>query len=569
MRVFIWMAAQAIGQAAWADSPGQNLPPGVDPARTLKEMQQQTAPTPDTAIPKVILPKEQAPAPPAGAGEIHFMLGGATLEGVTLLSSQETDAVIQPWIGKEISVAQIGELARQLTAVYRSKGFMLASVQVPPQRIEKDGRIKLIAIEGELEDIDIQGGDPKGEPLIRAYLAPLLRDKTITLDRIEHALLLAQDLEGVNAHALMEPGSQDGLVKLTVKVTRDPVSFQLYYDNMNSPYQGRDRVIGSTQANNLFGHSDYMRLSLQKSFDTSELTSWSILQGIMLGSEGTRLELSYSDSITQPGYKLQPYHFRGEARIASAMVLTPLERGRYFNVRAQYGIQHLDSKQTANDGDETLYHDRLNMLTAGGSVDWQDNWMGGGLSVLNLNYYQGISGDPGHPDPSRAHAKGQFAEFEFFFNRFQTLTRRFSLQVAAGGQYAFAPLVSSEQYSLGGYPFGRGFDMSTLAGDQGLAGKAELRYDISDYFGHNLSPLVRQMSLFGFYDVGKVWNYHSVSSSLASTGWGLRGTLDATPQQNINKRSMDFEVFMAWKEHAPDFVSDNSPVVRARLILNF
>jgi len=568
LAILIGIAAGLCWQASRADSPGQNLPPGVDPARMLKEMQQ-TPPPPETAAPKVVLPDTPAPVPQAGADEIRFILGDVVVEGVTLLTAQETGTVIAPWIGKEISVAELGEIARQLTALYRGKGFVLASVQVPPQRIEKEGRIRLIAIEGELEAIDIQGGDPEGEPLIRSLLTPLLHDKSMTLARLEHALLIAQDLEGVEAQALMSPGSRDGLVKLTVKVTRDPVSFQLYYDNMNSKYQGPDRVIGTTQVNHLFGHSDYMRLSLQKTFDTSELTSWSILQGLMLGSEGTRLELSYTESITQPGENLRPYQFRGEARIASATVLMPLERGRYFNLRAQFGVQHLDSRQTAEARNAEVYHDRLDMLTAEGSVDWQDNWMGGGLSVLNLNYTQGISGDPGHPIPSRPHAEGQFGALEFFVNRFQTLTQRVSLQLAAGGQHASDPMVSSEQYSLGGYPFGRGFDMSSIAGDHGLAGKAELRYDVSDRFGGNLSQMMRQMSLFGFYDAGKVWSFHRDASSLAASGWGLRGVIDATPKDNVDKRSLDFEVFMAWKQHTPDGVNDDRPVVKARLILNF
>ena len=93
--------------------------------------------------------------------------------------------------------------------------------------------------------------------------------------------------------------------------------------------------------------------------------------------------------------------------------------------------------------------------------------------------------------------------------------------------------------------------MSTIAGDEGLAAKAELSYDISGHLAHDASSLVRQLSLFGFYDAGKVWSYHSESASLASTGWGVRGALDTTPINNINKRSLDFEVFMAWKQQAP------------------
>jgi len=101
------------------------------------------------------------------------------------------------------------------------------------------------------------------------------------------------------------------------------------------------------------------------------------------------------------------------------------------------------------------------------------------------------------------------------------------------------------------------------------AAQAVIRRLIRQGARPSLSQMVRQMSLFGFYDAGKVWSFHRDASSLAASGWGLRGVLDATPMNNVDKRSLDFEVFMAWKQHIPEGVNDGRPVVKARLILNF
>ncbi|MEI8325650.1 MAG: ShlB/FhaC/HecB family hemolysin secretion/activation protein [Betaproteobacteria bacterium] len=544
------------------------MPPGAEAGRQLIEPGKPPSLPMEIRKPPILMPQEDAVAQtPPGDDDVRFLLGGVTLEGVTLLEAKETDALVQPLLGKEVSLSRLFELARELTALYRGKGYLLAQVSLPPQRIGLEGAVHLQAIEGSIESIDIEGGDPRGEPLIRAYLDPLLNDKSVTIARIERALLLAEDLEGVAVNTRLGAGSVSGKLKMVIKVQRDDVSGQLYYDNMSSPYQGRDQAMLTGQINNLFGHSDYTRVSLQKPFDSSKMTNWAFMQGIMLGNSGARLELSYSDSETHPGDDLQVYQLQGNAKLSKAQVLLPLQRSRYYNLRAQFGVQHLDSRQTEFNGEVDLYHDRLNMLTAGGSVDWQDNWQGGGLSILMLNFTQGVSADPSLP--SRKNAKGEFAKLDFFFNRFQVISEKVSLQLSAGGQYAWAPLVSSAQYGLGSYPFGRGFEPSTIVGSQALAGKLELRYDLLEAIGKHISPSISQLSVFGFYDGGKEWDYYGTSASLSSNGIGLRGVLDAYSTRNIDKRSLDFEVFVAWKQHAPSYIANTSPVLRARVIMNF
>ena len=553
---------------ATAQTVGQQLPPGMDAGRAIEDMQLPSGQPRRLPAPKLTLPEVQIPQDRSAKDEdLHFILGSVTLDGNTLLTDQDLDLVVQPLLGTPMSVSGLSQLAQALTALYRSKGYVLARAELPPQRIERDGHVRLLAVEAEIESVQIRGGDPNGEPLIRSYLQSLLHNRSVELERIENSLLLARDLEGVAISAELAEGSSPGTVVLIVSVERAATSWQIYYDNMNSPYQGLDRFIAMGQFNNLYGRSDYLRLTAQRAFHTSESTSWSILQGLMVGEYGERVELSYSDSVTHPGGKLKPFNLEGTASIGSIIYYLPVQRSRYFTVRTQLGLVALNSQQTALGASESLYHDRINMMTVGGGVDWQDSVLGGGLSALSLNADVGLSPNPEHP--SRYKARGQFVALKYFLNRFQTITDKLSLQLALGGQFADYPLVSSEQYGLGAYPFGRGFDISTIAGDQAAAGKIELRYDLTEFFRRVTSPLVSAMSVFAFHDAGRVWSFYADSASLASSGIGLRGTLDAHPLRNIDKSSLNFDLFVAWKQYAPAYVNQNSPVVRARVILNF
>jgi hemolysin activation/secretion protein len=86
-------------------------------------------------------------------------------------------------------------------------------------------------------------------------------------------------------------------------------------------------------------------------------------------------------------------------------------------------------------------------------------------------------------------------------------------------------LLLSEQFSLGGSRFGRGYDPAELTGDDALAGTVELRY------GHGVEwDILRSFQLYLFYDLGAVWNHGADSllrrASLASAGGGVRLTLE-------------------------------------------
>jgi hemolysin activation/secretion protein len=84
------------------------------------------------------------------------------------------------------------------------------------------------------------------------------------------------------------------------------------------------------------------------------------------------------------------------------------------------------------------------------------------------------------------------------------------------------PLLSSEEYGVGGPQFGRGFDNSEIVGDQGAAGKIELIY--SHALNNNY---LQALQVYSFYDIGAAWNKDpstgiSPRQSLSSAGLGTR-----------------------------------------------
>jgi hemolysin activation/secretion protein len=164
----------------------------------------------------------------------------------------------------------------------------------------------------------------------------------------------------------------------------------------------------------------------------------------------------------------------------------------------------------------------------GASYDFRDRF--GGQSEVGLGLRQGLhilnASENSDPKNSRLEGKSNATLVKGRASRHQHLKLDFALFVAAQGQYAFDPLLSDEQFSVGGEQFGRGFDPSDRKGDHGLGFTSELRYSRPVRLG----PL-RGYQAYGFYDLGVVWQRASREAreqrrdQLASVGIGVRTQL--------------------------------------------
>src|SRR5262249_38958952 len=122
------------------------------------------------------------------------------------------------------------------------------------------------------------------------------------------------------------------------------------------------------------------------------------------------------------------------------------------------------------------YADETRVLRAGFHGFWQS---AGSLSQASLKASFGLNlfGASGFSplERSRPDARGQFTKVNLHLSRYRDLGRYFGVYAALDGQYAVDPLLLSEEFSLGGQPYGRGYDYGELTGDHGIAGLVELR----------------------------------------------------------------------------------------------
>jgi hemolysin activation/secretion protein len=124
--------------------------------------------------------------------------------------------------------------------------------------------------------------------------------------------------------------------------------------------------------------------------------------------------------------------------------------------------------------------------------------------------------------PSTNSGRVDFNKIEGTFIRTQPLPQNFSAFFAAYAQYAFTPLLVSEQCSYGGRFFGRAFDPSQMLGDHCWSVLGEARYDIPT----GIKQLTRSQ-LYAFADHGQVYYIDPAAGTPAtqhgtSAGGGVR-----------------------------------------------
>jgi hemolysin activation/secretion protein len=484
------------------------------------------------ALPPLPAPKAQ-PANTLGAEaeKIKFKLTHIILQGNTVYSNAELEALYKDKLNKVISVAELQEITQKITNYYRNNGYILSRAILPPQHVSH-GVVHVQVIEGFIEQVHVIGVPKGAQKILQIYGNKIAAQRPLQLKRMEHYLLLANELPGVQVKAVLEPSkTTQAASDLNLVADTKKVSGYLSYDNYGTRYIGPTEVSGGITVNSVLRSGDSSELDYATTTDPKELKFVQLLHNTPLGTNGARLILSGNRGLTRPDFVLRPLKINGDSSTIYAMVQYPILRSRTSNITLDGSFNYIDSRVTQTAQNSTLYADHLRTIRLGGNVDRSDSWHGAnsasihvedGLSFLGATS-EALGNTPGIT--SRFGGSGHFTKFNLQLSRLQQLgASRYSLYALMKGQYALEPLLASEQFDFGGVQqgLGRGYDAAEIIGDRGLSGSIEFRA--------NVSPekfFLQAAQLYAFYDIGVIWDIKHVvdqkrKQSASSVGVGTR-----------------------------------------------
>lgn len=421
--------------------------------------------------------------------------------GLTVIPESLAQKAVEPFVGKAKRFQDLLDAAAELKKLLAGRGFFLAEVVVPEQKI-KDGVVELMVLEGRLGKVKVEVAKDVGmsTPYIESFVADLKPGAIIETAAIERALFLLSDLKGINIRTVFEPGEKTGSSNLTIKVTRTR-TFEANFDadGNGSIYTGTYRYGGGLDFNNLAGRGDLFSVRYTKAADTLEYRRFSYL--MPLGASGTKLGFAISDL----NYRLttatfDPLRASGTANITSLILGYPILRSRNVNLIAtgQGDLRKLYDQQLAS-GRKSEKSLLVSSASLGG--DFRDSLGGGGINVFNAaQTYGNLSFQTAATlvsDNASRKTNGQYTKTNLTYSRLQTIMDGVGFYFSYNGQFASKNLDSSEKFSLGGPQAVRAYPQGEGSGDEGYVFTGELRFRVP--IGEELPG---NMVLTAFYDGG-------------------------------------------------------------------
>jgi hemolysin activation/secretion protein len=448
------------------------------------------------------------------------------LQGNTLISEAEMAPLLQPHLGRQLTLDEIRAVADELTRLHISKGFKLAHTYVPEQSFA-NGTVQLLVFEGKIGSLKVNGAEHRSPEMLSDYFSEIVSDGQYREDEVVRSLLLVNDLPDVKARIRLEKGQQKGTTDLVLEVEdRDPVGMWLSYNNYGSTSVGQNRA-GLTAAHlDVSGVGDRLGVSTVVGFPTNTNVFVEAAYSRPLNTTGTRLNLGYTNSAFALGEQFEILDVRGNADIFRLSLDQALERSLTHR-------SDLSLALTSNSIRNTLLgapFSRDDYLK--GSLIYSGLWLDvNGQSWLSAALSQGFGTSPLN-QASRQGAGGNFTHLHLDVLRIQNITPQFRWAGRALGQFSFNPLVAAEQFSLGGPYTVRGFPQAEMLADSAFVVSSEFRF----------SPLAddpQTLELLAFIDHGrgtlKQPQVGEVASrSLTGAGLGLRWNLDRDVQARLD-----------------------------------
>jgi len=524
-------AVLLLASNAWALTPGS-----AEPGRVGDQIQQ-----PDISGPvssQVNVPEIRIEGAPAGADKIRFTLKSLRIDGVSAYNESDLKPVYASDLGQTITLTRLYEIAAAITRKYRNDGYIISQTVVPQQTIA-GGDARLLVVEGSLDRVSIE--DETGGAYASAHLQHLadkLRASApLKSGDIERYLLLINDIPGVTARSIIGPSATvTGKADMRIVVERDPMHFMLGADNYGSAYLGPWQLSGAAQFNNLFGVNDRVLGQVVAAPVDHEMSYFYGAYEMPVWDEGTTLTLDVAYTETDPGFDLRPLGAEGFSTTVGLTARHPLIRSRNENLTLRARLEG-KSSSTKNDFGVTT-DDDTRALRIGARYELLSTWLGTSVNMADAQVSKGLgifgASDKGDTDLSRAAGDPEYTKFEAEITRLQRIVQDFNVLLGVKGQKSSGALLASEEFGIGGmsYGYGRGYDPSEILGDEGIAGKVEVQWNT-----HVFDQTITSLQLFGFYDVGAVWNDDPTTPadkkvSIASTGVGARARI--TPAVNFD-----------------------------------
>jgi hemolysin activation/secretion protein len=487
-----------------------------------------------------------APASVAPGGK-QVTVSSFEFSGNTLFSNEELQTVVAGYTKRPLTLQELYEATDRVADFYVSRGYTLASVTIPPQKIS-NGSVQLLVSEGRIAKIDVQNNALYTAEQIRRYFPDVEPGSVYRGAAVEDGLRTLNTLPGLKTRAVLRPGERYGTTEMVVRTEEKPVAGSLTVDNYGRKDIGAFRISALGQFNNPLKVEDQLTLLAMRSEDG--LLNYGYLEySVPLNTSGARLKASYGDA----EFNVVDSPVDGRNRAGRVLLEQTLLRKGATQLSVNGGVSR--TLANADFTGATFSGTAISLLELGALLTHSyDNLAVTQLSTtIHSNFESQDREDLNPPSGVVDHGK-ELLRWEVDVQHLQPLFWHTQLLAHVNGVYSPDPLVDTEAYSLGGPASIRGYPAGEIRGDRGYFGSLTWRRPFG-WAGTLFSPRV-------FIEAGSTFVVDAPAGtdskdSLTSTGLGAdlawdRVTLSADWAFPLDNRDVSDE-----RDHSRLFASLN------------
>ena len=455
----------------------------------------------DEAAKKNKVEQGEKPVAEEAGAELSFALQQVIWNPSEILTKEQIQAVTASYIGKQVTLKDLREMADKITNIYRDKGYMTCGAVLPPQRIH-DGVVEVRLIEGKTGNVNLTGNRyTKGEYIMnRIGLKP---GEIANTEKLNRDLRWFQGTNDVQLRVVMKPGAEEGATDYDIMAFEPQnQSVTLYTDNDGYESSGRWRAGIFYNMKSVSGIRDSLRAHFIGSRGTK---SWGLGYSVPISRKGMRLDLDYSGNRTKVVKgELEPLGVEGKSNSYSLTFRAPFhvtEKSRH-----EAGLQYVHQKSETD-----LGH---------GQVPWVDDRINRVIPYVSFTHYgkdsvfyhkhsfvwarrRDIDGDS---DTGKLYRLSSFWQKRNTNGQFWQA--RLDAQLGSGDN-----LAASDRFFIGGVNSVRGYEEGFIGGGKGISMGIEYHVPVDK---------AKRFFVYPFFDWGRVSGYAAPEhNTLMSAGIGL------------------------------------------------
>jgi hemolysin activation/secretion protein len=451
----------------------------------------------------------------AEAGVDDTKLSATVIDGVSVYSPRELFSVYRDQLGRPITRDSARAILAQIEALYQRDGYSRPELQVDDDLVE-NGVLRVEVFEAQITQVIFSGDAGPYTQQLQSWADELRSAVPLRTAQLQAVLQKMRDLPGLTIRpATRRDDARRNAYALTIDIKYKPVDLILRASNRGTEEIGPVFAFGQLVANNLLGWRERAGLLFSSAMDTTEYYGGGLFFDAPVTAQDTHITVTTFASRSNPTEEID-HDDRYLRERTSLRVTQPFDVpvGRSVALTAGLDCDDLEVfRSQFRFRDERLRVAELG-ARASGRVGTNSQY------ALAMQLRQGIDGLGSRLDAKDLAYDPRRADFLAVRMQFTQLTRfaqRWTVRLDALGQTSGYVLPDSERYKIGGERLGRGFEVSEIAGDQGIGAKAELRRDLT-----GTANATTRTSLYGFYDFAAAWKQDMPGhESAATSGLGL------------------------------------------------